>query len=79
MAALSPAKPRQQLHTTPPLPSPWFAYPTTPDAFQKTSSPDRTVECNCGTPLPSVPNEETFIMRLNDNSNELPAAPTTKR
>ncbi len=62
---------------TPPWPVPWYAFPTTPDAFQGTSSPDRTVECNCGTPLPAVPNEEAFIVRLNDNADEAPAAPVS--
>jgi hypothetical protein len=60
---------------TPPWPSPWYGYPTTTGAFQTTSSPDRTTECNCGTPLPAVPNEETFVTRLNDNADESPAPP----
>ena len=60
---------------TPPWPSPWFGFPTIGGAFQATSSPDRTVECNCGTPLPSVPNEEAFIVRLDDNADEFPAPP----
>jgi hypothetical protein len=70
----------------PPPPSPWFKFPVTADAFQSVHAPGRTQRCDglpststaddypCS-PLPANPSEDAFIVRLNDNADESPAAP----
>jgi hypothetical protein len=52
-----------------PCPGKVVVHPTTPGAYQRVHSPDRVTPgtgADANTPLPAVPNEEVFIVKIAD-------------